>query len=155
MQRGPFTGTRINCLWWCDVMWKWGQNGQAKIQQGTTTKTARQKVLRMLHQLRREQASFCSGIIHERAGLSQHMSHRCMRRNLRQNGFRYLQSRKKGILTQKDYALRYNFARKMPKHPLEYWTIVFYLDRVGFAHKSNLAGEAHSTSSIGRNTAKG
>jgi len=70
----------------------------------TLNQRDKRKVIRTLHKLRREQASFSSEKIDERAGLSQHASHRCVRRTLRQHGYKYLQSRKKGLLTQKDYA---------------------------------------------------
>ena len=59
---------------------------------------------------------------------------------MRAAGYRYLHSRKKGVLTRKDLNIRYKFAKKVGKLLAPtVWKdgIAFYLDGVGFTHKVN------------------
>jgi len=107
-------------------------------------------VIRSLKQLRREECSFSAGKIHERAGLGHNVSHRCVRRTLRRHGFKYCQTRKKGLLTQKDMVLRLKYAKQNRGRSAEFWKkdIAFYFDGIGFVHKCNPAGEARTVSSM-------
>ena len=107
-------------------------------------------IIRTLMKLRKEEKGFTSLKISQMAGLSHQVSNRTIRRVLKKNGFRYCQSRKKGLVTSRDKLLRRKFASKCAKYDETYWTkdISFYLDGVGFAHKSNPAGEARSVASM-------
>jgi len=108
-------------------------------------------IVRSLNALRRERTEFTSGKIQEWAGINHAVGNRTVRRCLRKHGYRYRQSRKKGLLTAKDLAMRLRYARQqISKKPKNFWTqgICFYLDGVGFAHKTNPCGEARATSSM-------
>jgi len=101
--------------------------------------------------LRRERAEFTSGKIQERAGIGHSVGNRTVRRCLARHGYKYRQSRKKGLLTGKDLVRRLKYARQHLKNTqANFWTegIGFHLDGVGFAHKINPCGEARATSSM-------
>ena len=74
-----------------------------------------------------------------------------IRRVLRRSGMRYCHSRKKGVLLRKDLKCRLKFARKIKRlvDP-SLWTsgISFYLDGVGFTHKTNPFDQAMSPRSM-------
>ena len=68
------------------------------------------------------------------------MSNRTIRRALNAHGYKFLQARKKGLLSKKDLMMRTKFARKVKKRlPESFWRdgVGFYLDGVGYAHKTN------------------
>ncbi len=74
-----------------------------------------------------------------------HVSERTVGRYLNAHGYFYLQSRKKGLMTQKDLKNRVRFARKMQRdYSANVWTreIGFYLDGVSFAYKRNPLDQA-------------
>ena len=100
--------------------------------------------------LRQEVKGFSSKKVQESAVLGWGISNRDVRRCLARHGFKYCQSRKKGLLTEKDKKDRVKFARRCLKLPAEHWQkdIAFYLDGVGFAHKMDPAGEARMVSSM-------
>lgn len=108
------------------------------------------KIVRTLHRLRAETANFTAKRIQEEAGLSNTVSHRTLLRALKKNGYRYLQSRKKGLLTANDKKKRVLFARSNIRKGCDFWCkdIVFYLDGVGFAHKYNPYSEARAASTM-------
>ena len=108
-------------------------------------------IIRTLKRLRKDGAAFTAGRILEESGLAQYgINTRDVRGCLRKNKYRYLQSRKKGLLSENDKKLRVAWAREYSKKPLSYWQsdIGFYLDGVGFAHKPNPAGEARAVTSM-------
>ena len=79
----------------------------------------------------------------EKSGHSFEMaSRRTFSRYLNENGYGYLQARKKGLLSENDRKLRIRFARKMKRvvaqNP-QFWTheVGFCLDAVSFIHKYN------------------
>ena len=79
----------------------------------------------------------------EKSGLCFEMeSQRTFSRYLNENGYRYLQAREKGLLSENDRKLRIRFARKMKRvvaqNP-QFWTheVGFYLDAVSFVRKHN------------------
>ena len=115
-----------------------------------TTPRDERNVMRALHGLRKNCAAFSSKRIQEEAGLSQTTSNKTVRRVLRRHGYKYVQTRKKGLLTEKDKKGRLAFAKENVKKPSEFWTndINFYFDGVGFAHKFNPCSEARATSSM-------
>ena len=105
-------------------------------------------IIRTLHRLRSERASFSVRKIQEETGL--HVSFKTIYRVLRKHGYRYRQSRKKGLLSKNDLQKRLKFARLMKSMPLDFWTkdITFYFDGVGFAHRCNPYAEARAVSSM-------
>ena len=108
-------------------------------------------ILRALVQLRAEGAAFTAGRILEQTNLHlEGVNKRDICRCLRRNNYRYLQSRKKGLLSAKDKKLRVTWAKQNVGKPLSYWRkeVSFYLDGVGFSHKKNPAGEARAVTSM-------
>ena len=60
-------------------------------------------------------------------------------RYVKKMGYAFYNSRKKGVMTEKDFQKRRMFARSNSKKGIEYWTrdIAFYLDGVSFVYKGN------------------
>ena len=86
------------------------------------------------------------------AGLDGVVSIDTMRRCLNSLGYRYKQSRRKGLMSKKDLQLRLEFARnikKLPNHE-KLWTegMGFYLDCVSFIPKFNPKDQARCTKSM-------
>ena len=106
-------------------------------------------IIRTLHKLREERASFTARCIQDETKLH-HVSLKSIYRVLRKHGYRYRQSRKKGLLSQEDKRNRLRFAREALKLPSNFWTetVTFYLDGVGFTHKRNPYAEARAVSSM-------
>ena len=100
------------------------------------------KLIRALRELRTKYRHATVKSIVESGGLSFEMASRTFSRNLNENGYGYLQGRKKGLLRENDRRLRIRFARKMKcvvaQNP-HFWTheVCFYLDGVSFVHKYN------------------
>ena len=70
-----------------------------------------------------------------------------VRRFLNSKGFWYLQTHKKGLLSDDDRRQRIAFAKKMrQEHGNDFWTekIAFYLDGVSFAYKRNPLDQARA-----------
>ena len=108
-------------------------------------------IVRSLKKLRNESVAFTAGRILEESNLAEEgINTRDVQRCLRKNNYRYLQSRKKGLLSATNKKVRVAWARKNVRKPLSYWRnkVKFYLDGIGFAHKSNPAGEARAVSSM-------
>lgn len=112
------------------------------------TKRDERKLLRAMMTLRKEEGQFSSCRLMERAGIGKDaVSNRTIRRVLRRNGFFYLQARKKGLMSEKDLALRLEFAKRIKKtYPCDVWqkNIAFYLDGVSFYYKTNPADQARA-----------
>ena len=78
-----------------------------------------------------------------KSGLSLEMaSRRTFSRYLNEEGYSYLQARKKGLLSENDRKLRLRFAREMKRKVRQnpdFWTneVAFFLDGVSFIHKYN------------------
>lgn len=106
-------------------------------------------IVRTLHRLRGERASFSAKKIQEETELT-NVSVKTIHRVLKKNGYSYLQSRKKGLVSSLDKKKRLKFAREMKKKPCGFWsrTICFYFDGVGFAHRTNPYSEARAVSSM-------
>lgn len=78
------------------------------------------------------------------------VSRRTFSRILNENGYGFLQRRKKGILSEKDRVLRRRFCRKVKKFRKlneHFWTneVSFYMDGVSFIHKFNPMRTATTT----------
>ena len=102
-------------------------------------------ILLNLTKLRERDGDFSSVQIQEESGISTlEVSNRTIRRRLNENHYFYLQSRKKGLLTDADLKKRLAFGRKYANKPLRFWThdILFYLDGVGWGHKVNPSDHA-------------
>ena len=98
------------------------------------------KLKRAIMQLREKTPNFTVMEVVQRSGISRTLvSYRTFVRYIKQLGYGYLQSRKKGVLTTKDFKIRCMFARTMASKPADYWTnnVAFYLDGVSFIYKSN------------------
>lgn len=79
------------------------------------------------------------------SNLEESVSDQTVRRVLHKNKFSYSHSRKKGILTRLDLRRRLKFARKCKKFLNDkFWKegISFYLDGVGFTHKTHPFNQA-------------
>lgn len=106
-------------------------------------------IIRTLLRLRKHRASFSAKSIQEECQLF-HVSLQSIYRVLRKNGYRYRQSRKKGLLSGKDKVRRLKFAKQTRVYAENFWTdnITFYFDGVGFAHRTNPYAEARAVSSM-------
>ena len=96
---------------------------------------------RKLKYLRLKEGTFNSKRLLEEVGIDpSKISASTVTRTLTRMGYNYVQSRKKGILTEKDRRDITRFARYMKSNfPMDIWThdICFYLDGVSFVHKYN------------------
>ena len=109
------------------------------------TKRDERKVVRAVYTLRQDVAAFTAKRIQVESQ-TQHVNTKTVRRCLKKNGFGYRHSRKKGLVSKADKNKRIQFARTHINSPKDQWTnkIKFYLDGVGFAHKTNPHGEARA-----------
>ena len=106
----------------------------------------KRSIIQNINILREENSNFTSKKLLLSSGINRNdISPRTVRRFLNKNGYHYLQTRKKGILSKNDVRKRYKFAKMMRKEfNSDVWTkkIAFYLDGVSFTHKTNPADEA-------------
>ena len=102
-------------------------------------------IKRQIAVLRAQHGTFSSTTLQSETGIG-HVSNATFRRELQKLGYGYRRTRKKGMLTQKDYRKRLKFARKVKRvfkqHDREshiLWTrgISMYVDGVGFEYKIN------------------
>ena len=106
----------------------------------------KRSIIRNINILREENSNFTSKKLLLSSGINRNdISPRTVRRFLNKNGYHYLQTRKKGILSKNDVRKRYKFVKMMRKEfSSDVWTkkIAFYLDGVSFTHKTNPSDEA-------------
>ena len=101
------------------------------------------KLLRTLRDMQMRNVHITVKNVVEKSGLSLEMaSRRTFSRYLNEEGYSYLQARKKGLLSENDRKVRLRFARKMKrkvKQNPDFWTneVAFFLDGVSFIHKYN------------------
>lgn len=110
------------------------------------TERDERELVRVLKKLRETDGSLTSKKLQVEAGLT-HLSNRTVRAILNKHGYKYLQSRRKGLLSNDDLKRRLQFARLMLKsYPEEVWTtqICFYLDGSSFVHKTNPSDQARA-----------
>ena len=108
-------------------------------------------IIRHLRICRTTVGSFSASRLRAMAGISPDVSPWCIRRTLNRHGYRYLHSRKKGLMTRKDVVRRYRFACKIRKLlPINFWErgISFYFDGTSFVHKTNPFDQARATQSM-------
>ncbi len=101
-------------------------------------------LLRELRNNREKGIAFTSKRLQVDCGLT-HASNRTVRRTLNKNGYKYLQARRKGLMSRKDHKKRLTFARKMIKDYQEtFWKtdLSFYLDGTSWVFKTNPSDQA-------------
>ena len=96
-------------------------------------------LIHSITKLRRKNVNFT---IKQAAGISHLASRRTFSRYLNEQGYKFLQTRKKGLLNAKDRRMRLQYARKMKRQLKErpdFWMKddPFYLDGVSFVYKTN------------------
>ena len=105
-------------------------------------------LLREIPKLRKSEGKFTVKRLMKQAGVSpRNVSFRTVQLFLRSQGYKYLQARQKGLLTDKDLKKRLKFARKIKgEYNDSLWTeqIAFFLDAVSFIHKFNPADQARA-----------
>ena len=102
--------------------------------------------MRLIKKLRDENPNWTIKRMMEQMDITD-ISVRTFRRFLTRNGYRYLQARKKGLLSDSDKRKRVDFAKLMMRnYPADIWRegIAFYLDGVGFVHKRNPKDQAQA-----------
>ena len=103
------------------------------------------KLRRAIVQLREKTPNFTVMEVVQRSGISATLvSYRTFVRYVKKRGYGFFQSRKKGVLTRKDFQICRTFAQSMMKKPPDYWTkdLAFYLDGISFIYKSNPMSDA-------------
>ena len=99
-------------------------------------------LIRSIIKLRRKNVNFTIKQLAEAAGISHLASRRTFSRYLNEQGYKFLQTRKKGLLNAKDRRMQLHYAGKMKRQLKErpdFWTKddPFYLDGVSFVYKTN------------------
>lgn len=105
-------------------------------------------LIREIPKLRESVGSFTTKRLKVAAGISKRVCDETVRRTLKDAGYKYYHSRKKGLLKKKDLHDRMKFSKKVVKLVHEnIWTegIAFYFDGASFQHKYNPFDEARST----------
>ena len=110
-------------------------------QRGTRT------LIRTIEKMRKNNVNFSVTQLAVASGLNHLASRRTFSRYLNEQGYKFLTTRKKDLLSEKDRRLRLQYARRMKrtlKDVPEFWTkdVAFYLDAVSFVHKSNPLSKA-------------
>ena len=102
--------------------------------------------MRELPRIRRQSGAYTAKRVLVETGLQDTLSRRTLTRVLNKQGLHYLHTRKKGLMTQIDLRKRVKFANRVKRVNSDIWTegISFYLDGVGFVHKTNPRDEAMS-----------
>lgn len=100
------------------------------------------RILRQVKVLREHYGSFSSINLQVACGLSETMSNLTFRRLLQKHKIKWLNTRKKGVLTKADMKLRRKWYHKAKRHnalSCEFWRegISMYIDAVGFQYKTN------------------
>ena len=112
------------------------------------TNQDRRQILRCIPKLRKSEGSFTSRRVAVEAGVERKVSNRTVRRVMNEEGYGYLRSRKKGLLSANDMKNRKKFCRKIRKFKLgqDFWNrhISFYLDGKGFEYKTNPFDQARA-----------
>lgn len=105
-------------------------------------------IKRSVPKLREELGCFTAPAVMAECGLAGRVSMQTVRRYLRKAGYKYLQARKKGLLTKEDLINRIRFCKKVKNRQLgaEFWRegISMYLDGTGFEYKTNPNSQARA-----------
>lgn len=120
------------------------------------------KLIRTLKDMQSRNLNITVKNVIEKSGLSLEMaSRRTFSRYLSEEGYSYLQARKKGLLSENDRKQRLRFAREMRRKVREnpdFWTneVAFFLDAVSFVHKYNpQSGASGNRSRVWRRKGEG
>ena len=104
--------------------------------------------MRGIKRLRIEEGVFSSERLMQQCSLSEgDVSNRTIRRYLNRNAFKFLQARKKGLLSETDKRERLTFARSMRRdYSRNVWEkeIAFYLDATSFVYKRHPMDQARA-----------
>ena len=101
-------------------------------------------ILRQIRVLRRDDGNWTIKRLMENSNVT-HVTQRTVTRLLHQNGYKYLQARKKGLVSEKDEMDHLKLAQRILKeYDEDIWKkdIAFYLDGVSFAYKRNPQDQA-------------
>ena len=103
-----------------------------------------------MHRLRISIGSFTAKRLRAEAGIPVTISMWTIRRVLSRHGYRYLQSRRKGMLTHKYAYKRLRFARRVKRLSPSFWKRYssFYFDGTSFVHKTNPYDQARAVKSL-------
>lgn len=116
------------------------------------TERDERNLIRQLHRCRKLFGSFTASRLRTEAGIPPTVSVWTIRRVLQKHGYKFLQSRKKGLMSFKDTVIRLQFARKLVRNGLrdEFWKkhISFYFDGVSFVHKTHPFDQARTTKTM-------
>ena len=115
------------------------------------TERDQRSIVRAIGSLREAEGSFSVKRLRLEAGIDKRISDCTVRRCLNELGYKYLQSRRKGLMSRKDIKIRLRYARKVKRLlPNDFWTngISFYLDGTSFTHKRNPCDQAKSRRSM-------
>ena len=120
-------------------------------------------LIRCLKQSRKKNINVTVKALVEESGLTLKMASRLtFSRRLNDEGYRFLQARKKGLLKDKDRKLRMKYATRIKRNCLlenpNFWKneVAFYLDGVSFVYKDNPLNSAASPKSrVWRKTSEG
>ena len=112
------------------------------------TDRAKRHILRCFSKIRESEGTFCVKRLMQQSGIGERdVTPRTINRFLNDNGYRYLQARKKGLITRKDLKDRVAFATAvLHERPTNFWTdqVAFYLDGTGFVFKTNPLDQARA-----------
>lgn len=103
-------------------------------------------IIREIPRIKADHGSYTVKRVLLETGMQDKVSRRTGGRFLNKQGLHFLHTRKKGVMTRQDMRKRVRFARKVNRVNPTIWTegISFYLDGVGFVHKTNPRDEAIS-----------
>ena len=109
------------------------------------TEQDRRQIVRKVPRLREQLGTFTVKRLRLEAGVS-HVSTHTVRRVLHKAGYKYLQSRKKGLLTSKDLKQRAKFARQSLRRDVDFWRqeIGMFIDATSFVFKTNPHDQARA-----------
>ena len=97
-------------------------------------------IVRSIGKLRESDGHFTSKRVQVESAVN-HVTNRTVRNCMNRNGYKYLRSRKKGLLSVQDMKKRTKYCRKAKQMKLDeqFWTkqVSFYLDGKGFQYKQN------------------
>ena len=105
-----------------------------------------QIIVQNIARLRREEGNFSCHQLRAESGLH-HVSLWTMNRTLKWLGYGFMEARRKGILTEKDYPERHQLAQTVQRSYSKDFLktdICFYLDGVSFYHKSSPMNDARA-----------
>ena len=108
----------------------------------------KRRILRAIPILRQKEGWFTAKRLAVETGVVNKVTIRTVRKFLNKTDYFYLQARKKGLLSKKDFIKKSKFCRKIENLGLglHFWThcISFYLDGKGFTWKSNPQDQART-----------